>query len=218
MPDQKSSTLFSATDLRVRVGGREVIQVPDLTVRAGELIHLSGENGAGKTTLLRVLCGELPYSGTVRVNGHAPSSIAARQITTFVPTDAALLDDLTVSEWFSFVAAAWEKPPEPLLELAQRFGLATFLDAWPMTLSRGTRQKVALVAALGLGLPLTLLDEPFNTLDSAARAVLRETVAHRLQQGGSVILTTHGAELEDLPCRRLELRDGQLVERKRLAV
>ncbi|GAA5511464.1 ABC transporter ATP-binding protein NatA [Deinococcus carri] len=196
--------------LRVAVGGREVVRVETLEARPGELLHLRGKNGAGKTTLLRALVGVLPYTGRARVQGHPPGSVGARQATAFVPTDADLPDDLTVAEGLTFLAAAWRVPEAPLLALAEHFGLGAWLDAWPMTLSRGTRQKVALALGLGLGLPLTLLDEPFATLDTASRDVLREAIAQRCAEGGAVIVTTHGQELDALPQRVLELEGGVL--------
>lgn len=199
-------------DLRVALGGREVVRVGELEGHRGDLLHLWGENGAGKTTLLRALAGAVPCRGTVRVMGHPPGSLGARRATAFVPTDAQVPDDLTVQEYLTFMAAAWQVPEGPLRTLASQFGLAPWLDAWPSTLSRGTRQKVALTAGLGLGLPLTLLDEPFATLDAASRHTLREAIAARCRAGGTVMVTTHGPELEGLPRQQLDLTAGVLRE------
>lgn len=199
-------------ELRVALGGRDVVRVSGLDGHRGDLLHLRGENGAGKTTLLRALAGGVPCRGTVRVMGQPPGSLGARQATAFVPTDAEVPDDLTVEEYLTFLAAAWRVPEALLRTLAVSFGLARWLDAWPSTLSRGTRQKVALAAGLGLGLPLTLLDEPFATLDTASRGTLRDAIAARCGTGGTVIVTTHGPELEGLPYRVLDLTGGTLRE------
>ena len=194
-----------AHDLNVSFHGRAVLLVPDFRVNPGEVWHVTGANGAGKTTLLRALSGELAHEGQVTVCGARPGTVQARRVSLLVPTEADLMPDLSVCETLQFMAAAWNRDAGPLLGLAHTFGLDPFLDAWPEELSRGTRQKVALSAALGLGLPLTLLDEPFATLDARSRTVLLDAVRERAQAGGAVIVTTHGDELSGLNVRTLEL-------------
>ncbi|MCP2014782.1 ABC-type multidrug transport system ATPase subunit [Deinococcus sp. HSC-46F16] len=204
--------LLSAHDVHLAVAGRTVVEIDTLEVHAGELVHLRGENGAGKTTLLRAVAGETPHGGRLRIAGHPPGSLAARARTAFVPTDPTLLDDLTLAENLTFLSAAWHQPPDAALDLAEAFGLAPWLDAWPMSLSRGTRQKAALSLHLGLALPLTLLDEPFSTLDVASRDVLRRAIAGRVREGGTVVITTHGDELSGMATRPLDLVGGRLRE------
>lgn len=210
VPLQDPAPTLTVRDLHLTLAGRVILTATHLTLAPGELVHLRGENGAGKTTLLRALAGELPCQGVVQLQGHAPGSRPARARTAFISTEPALLDDLTVHENLQFMAAAWNSPHIPILNLAHAFGLAPWLDAWPTELSRGTRQKVALSLALGLGLPLTLLDEPFSTLDTASRDVLRDALQARLHAGGSILLTTHGADLMGLPSRALEISQGEL--------
>ncbi|CAM3253682.1 ABC transporter domain-containing protein [Deinococcus saxicola] len=209
MPPTISQTV-EAQDLRISQGKRQILCTHTLGFSAGEVWHLIGPNGAGKTSLLRALAGELPFQGTLTIAGCPPGTLPARRVTAFLPTDAPLLDDLTVAGNLSFMAAAWSRPLGPLLALAGQMGLDDWQGDWPVTLSRGTRQKVALAAGLGLGLPLTLLDEPFATLDIASRAVLTEAIRARASGGGTVIVTTHGAELLDVPHRRLEIVAGRL--------
>lgn len=187
------------------IAGRPLAHLPGLTLRAGEVLHLNGPNGAGKTTLLRALAGEQEGVDGARIAGGRPGSRAARAATAWVSTDAPLPDDLRAGEFLQFTAAMWSRPAAPLRALAGALGVDRWLDAWPQDLSRGTRQKVALSAALGLGLPLTLLDEPFGTLDTAARAALLRAVQERAQAGGALIVTTHGEELTPLDPRTLTL-------------
>lgn len=197
--------LLEVQNLQVSPGRRVAVRLPALRVRSGDLLHLCGPNGAGKTTLLRALAGDQHYQGEIRLAGHRPGSVQARQHTAFVPTDPDLPDDLTAREWLEFLAAAWGQPVGPLLGNAQHVGLTDDLEDWPTSLSRGTRQKVALAAALGLSCALTLLDEPFGTLDAASREALRVAIGQRVAEGGAVIVVTHGDELEGLTPRRLNL-------------
>lgn len=198
-------------DCAVTLQGVTLLRIPTLCIGPQQLVHVQGPNGAGKTTFLRALAGEVPVTGTLTVGGARPGSLAARQALIHVPTDAALPEDLQVHEYLRFMAAAWRVPERPVLELAEGLGLTPWLHAWPGVLSRGTRQKVALAAALGLARPVTLLDEPFGTLDRAARQVLREAIRARRQSGGTVVCTTHGDELTALQPTVL-LVDGGVVE------
>nr|WP_255638899.1 ATP-binding cassette domain-containing protein [Deinococcus betulae] len=191
--------------LTLQAAGRPLACLPHLTLNRGEVLHLLGPNGAGKTTLLRVLAGELPATGRAEVLGHPPGSLGARAATAWVPTHAPLPDDLTAKESLHFTAALWRRPVQPLLTLAAALGLTRWLGAWPTELSQGTRQKVALSGALGLGLPLTLLDEPFGTLDSATRQVTREAIQTAARAGSAFIITTHGDELATMDVQTLSL-------------
>lgn len=209
---EDGSPLLSAHEVRLTAAGRVAVEIDALNVQAGQLVHLRGENGAGKTTLLRAVAGEVPHEGHLRITGHPPGSLLARARTAFVPTEPSLLDDLTVAENLAFLSAAWHRPADAALDLAEAFGLAPWLDAWPISLSRGTRQKAALSLHLGLALPLTLLDEPFSTLDVASRDVLRWAIAQRVREGGTVLVTTHGDELGSAAVRLLDLVGGRLRE------
>ena len=126
MPDPSSSPtdiFLSVRDLVVEVSGRPVLTLPALELPGGSLLHLTGENGAGKTTLLRALAGELAYRGDVRVGGAVPGSLEAKAQTTYVPTDAGLLEDLTVAEFLTFTARAWHRDEAEAFALAAADGL-----------------------------------------------------------------------------------------------
>lgn len=213
MNEDYSTTRFRLflRGVEVRAAGRPLLTVDALEAASGTLLHLTGENGAGKTTLLRTLMGEADYRGQIRIGAASPGTVAAKALTAYVATDAALLEDLTVRENMTFMARAWNRPEDGIGVLAERFGLSPWQDAWPSELSRGTRQKVALSIGLGLKLPLTLLDEPFGTLDTASRAVLLGALKKRAA-AGLVIVTTHGDELAGVARRALRIAQGQLVE------
>lgn len=211
MPLAKLEAQLTLRDVKVLSGQRCLLQVDSLEASGGTLLHLTGENGAGKTTLLRALVGEATYRGHIRAIGAVPGTVAAKAQTAYVPTEATLLNDLTVAENMMFMASAWQRNESEIYALAEEFGLRTWWDAWPAELSRGTRQKVGLSIGLGLGLPLTLLDEPFGTLDSASRNVLLRMLEARVATGGLVLVTTHGNELAGTARRVIHIHNGALV-------
>jgi len=202
-----------AEGVRVRLGGVTIVDGASLSLAAGDLVLLTGPNGAGKSTLLRALVGLLPSSGEVAIRGAAPASSAARRAFVFAPDDPALYEDLTLAEHVRFQALLYERPEAEArtLALLDAFDLTPKLEEFPGTHSRGMRQKLSLALALGLALPLTLLDEPFNGLDLASQGQLLAAIAGTVGDGGAVLLTGHQRELGGLlGARVLLLRDGRL--------
>ncbi|WP_293911436.1 ABC transporter ATP-binding protein [Deinococcus sp.] len=190
--------MLSVHNLSVTLGAVRVLHDIDLTVKPGELLHLVGSNGAGKTTLLRTLCGLNASSGEIKLLGFGPRTVPGRAAFAFVPDEAELYDDLSIAEHAQFAALAYGAPLDDLHAALAAFNLAERFDQFPAELSRGTRQKVGLGIALGLKRPLTLLDEPFGTLDTDSRQVLRDGLSQLAAEGRSAVLTTHGDELTGL--------------------
>jgi len=201
------------TELNVRLGGVSVLEDVSFTLAAGEVALLVGPNGAGKSTLIRAVVGLLPHTGDVAIFGRPNRGMSARSKFVFSPDDPALYEDLTLREHVRFTAILYGRPEADAktLEWLERFGLTSKLDEFPGTHSRGMRQKLALSLALGLELPLTILDEPFNGLDLASQEMLAAGLQQRARAGGTVLLTGHQRELESLlEARRLALQDGHL--------
>lgn len=213
-PEVAPTPALRAEDVGVRLGGVAILEGIDLALAPGDLTLLVGPNGAGKSTLLRALAGLLPASGDVRVAGHLPGSVAARATFAFAPDEPALYEDLTLAEHARFTATLYARPEaeERARALLEAFDLGAKLDEVPGSHSRGMRQKLGLALALGLAMPLTLLDEPFNGLDADAQATLARALVERAAAGGAVLLTGHQQELPaTLGARVLALRGGHLV-------
>ncbi len=204
-----------ASGVRVRLGGVAIVDEAALTLVPGDLVLLTGPNGAGKSTLLRALVGLLPASGEVQVLGHPPTSLAAKRAFAFAPDEPALYEDLTLAEHVRFQALLYGRPEaeERTLAALAAFDLTPKLGEFPGTHSRGMRQKLSLALTLGLALPMTLLDEPFNGLDLVSQERLAAALAERTREGGAVLLTGHQRELGGLlGARVVELHDGRLQD------
>lgn len=213
-PEVAPTPVLAAEGVGVRLGGVAILEGIDLALAPGDLTLLVGPNGAGKSTLLRALAGLLPASGDVRVAGHLPGSTIARATFAFAPDEPALYEDLTLAEHARFTATLYQRPEAEARArtLLDAFDLGTKLDEVPGSHSRGMRQKLGLALALGLAMPLTLLDEPFNGLDADAQATLARALVDRAADGGAVLLTGHQQELPaTLGARVLALRGGHLV-------
>jgi ABC-type multidrug transport system ATPase subunit len=186
----------------------------DLTVKPGELIMLVGPNGAGKSTFLGLASGLVePSNGEARVNGFPIGSLEARSATSFLPDAPVLYDDLSVNEHIEYVARLhnteeWEEYADELLDM---FNLTSRADDLPSKFSRGLKQKTGLILGLIRPFSLLLVDEPFVGLDTPGQETLVEVLGDIVEQGASVICSTHQLDLVPKATRCVGLRDGELA-------
>lgn len=197
-----------------------VVAVNGLTfqVRRGEIYGLLGPNGAGKTSTIRVLAGILePKSGYVEVFGYSLlDDVAVKSLIGYVPENIVLLDSLTPREFFEFIASVRGLNSQTvnlrLNQLVSAFELKQYFDTPIAALSMGTKQKVAVVAALLHDPPLLILDEPLNGLDARSSRILRELIVVHARKGGAVVFSTHIMEVAEKLCTRVGIINrGRLV-------
>ncbi len=215
-------TLLQARHLRVRRGGAQVLEVPALDLRAGEVLALMGPNGAGKTTLMLTLAGLLPptagelsFRGT-QLHSHADRQAFRRRIT-MVFQDP-LLFDATVAQ---NIASGLKLRGVPAAERqarvadwARRLGLGDLLNRSARQLSGGEAQRTALARAFVLNPDILFLDEPFSSLDAATREGLIGDLGDLLAQTGTTaVLSTHDqGEAARLAHRLAVMQQGRIVQ------
>jgi len=191
----------------------------DLRVRAGEFYTLLGPNGAGKTTTLRMVTGLLtPDRGSIAVFGidALADPIGARRIMAWVSDEPMIYDKLTPMEYLEFVAGLWAVDNAVAAtragDLLSRLGLTPYAEQRCEGLSKGMRQKVALAGALVHEPKLIILDEPFTGLDAASSRIVKDVLRERIQDGCSVIMTTHILEVAERMADRIGvIAGGRLV-------
>lgn len=191
------SAPLEARNVRRALGGRPVVDGVDLAVEAGTIHALVGLNGAGKTTLMRLLLGmQAADAGEAWVLGAvartAPPAVWSG-VGHLVETPFCY-PELTARENLRAAAMLQRLRPdaEPAIEvLARRLRFDPWLDRRASTLSLGTRQKVALAAAMLHGPRVLVLDEPGNALDPLAVLRLRELLRERADAGAAVLLSSH---------------------------
>ena len=181
-------------DLRVRRGGRTVLDVPSLRIPGGRTTAVFGPNGAGKSTLLRTIAGlEAAVTGTVEHGASAvargPGAIAyAFQRPVFVR--GTVRDNLALGLDIQRLAPAVRVGR--IDEAAAECGVAGLLDRPAHQLSAGEAQRVSVARALTLRAPLTLLDEPLTGIDRATRAQLLDELPALLRRfATTTIIVTH---------------------------
>ncbi len=187
-------------------GGRALFSDLNRSVAAGQMLRVQGANGSGKTSLLRMVCGLLPPTrGEVLWRGQTAAKQAeefGRQLV-YIGHAAALKDDLSARENLQIaclLGGSAVTPAKSSLALKEA-GLAGRERVPARQLSQGQRRRVALARlVLAENVPLWVLDEPFNALDSAATGWLCGLIAAQLGRGGVVVLTSHqDVALDKLP-------------------
>jgi tungstate transport system ATP-binding protein len=216
------ATVLEARNLRVHRGHVQVLDVPALELRAGEVLALMGPNGAGKSTLMLALAGLLPLTGgSLRFKGAGlrlrPEREAYRRRMTMVFQDP-LLFDATVAQNIATglklrgVPAAVREPA--VRTWAQRLGIGDLLDRSARQLSGGEAQRTALARAFVLGPEILFLDEPFASLDAPAREGLLDDLGHILAETGSTaVISTHDqGEAARLAHRLAVMKEGTILQ------
>lgn len=207
-------SLIETHNLTKSYGGRRGISDIDLSVEPGEVFGFLGPNGAGKSTTIRVLLGFLRQSqGTARIFGHDcwKEGTAVRREVGYVAGDVRLYPWLTLRRALRFVGQVRNTDLHHSgLELAERFRLEPDLPVRKM--SRGNRQKVALVLALAHRPRLVILDEPTSGLDPLMQDALMDCLREMAADGRTVFFSSHTLSEVEAICRRVSIiRDGRIV-------
>jgi ABC-2 type transport system ATP-binding protein len=219
MTDTPDAAALRISGLVKHFGAKVAVDHLDLVIPQGEFHALLGPNGAGKTTTLRIVAGLLKAEfGTVQILGHDIVTAArqAKQRLAFLPDDPLLYGKLRSLEYLEFVAGLWGI--EPAVAALRAEELLHWLDLWDHTrelvegYSRGMRQKLALAGALIHEPQVLILDEPLTGLDAAAARGVKDLLLARVQQGHTVILTTHILEVAERLAQRISIiQSGRII-------
>jgi putative ABC transport system ATP-binding protein len=208
-------------------GRRKVTALEDvsLAVARGELVSLVGPSGSGKSTLLNLIGGlDRPSAGEIRIEGMALDKLGDDQLTRvrrdkigFIFQFFNLLPTLSSLENVSLPLhlRGWpkKKTAERARELLGLVKLEHRFDHLPEELSGGERQRVAIARALAVYPPILLADEPTGNLDSASgREILGLIQDLHQRLGATVLIVTHDPGVAAACPRKIELRDGRVVE------
>ena len=205
---------------------RGVYALRDLSLRIdkGEFVFLTGQSGAGKSTLLRLLlCKETPSDGQLVVGGRNLADLTARQVQSyrrsigFVFQDFKLLASKTVLENVAFVPRVLgmgiSQQQRKTFQVLKWVGLQHRMTAYPLELSGGEQQRIAIARALVNDPLIILADEPTGNLDPDLSLEIMNLLREINARGTTVLVATHDRELIRRVGRRtLSLDHGSIVE------
>ena len=193
-------------------------------VQDGEFIFLTGQSGAGKTTLFKALFGWEKFDrGQILVGGINVSKLNEKNLYLLrrkigiVFQDYKLLARKTVFENVAFaqqiIGADVKTVRSKTWNALKSVGLAKKKDSYPSQLSGGEQQRVSIARAVVNDPELILADEPTGNLDSEISKEILAVFEKINQQGKTIIIATHSAEiLRAKKCRRLSLDRGKLLQ------
>ncbi len=209
-----------------KVYSRGVYALRDLSLRVekGEFVFLTGPSGAGKSTFLRLMLRqELASEGQLIVNGRNLAELRPREVQAyrrslgFVFQDFKLIPRKTVFENVAFVPRVLGVPEAQQKRRAYQVlkwvGLQHRMNAYPVELSGGEQQRIAIARALVNDPTLILADEPTGNLDPDLSLEIMNLFREINARGTTVVVATHDRELiRQVGRRSVSLDHGQLVE------
>jgi len=199
-----------------------VLNAVNAVLDARGIVVLTGANGSGKTTLANLILGLLkPDSGTIRMDSRDIAKLSAGSraqkigylfqnpdLQLFAPTVA---EELTFP--FALTGTLTAEKKAELTELIKKFGLIGAEERFPLTMSGGEKQRLALASVISRGAEYLILDEPTSAIDRDCREYIIRFI-NEFSLSGGVLVITHDEELIDAldHPRMLRLEGGRLYE------
>ena len=207
--------------------GGETVKAVDgvsLSIDRGEYVAIMGASGSGKSTFMNMIgCLDVPTSGQVRIDGIATGEMDSdslaklrnakvgfvfQQFNLLARTTA--LDNVALPLIYAGLGSV-ERREKARLKLGD-MGLGDRLDHSPAKLSGGQQQRVAIARALVTEPLILLADEPTGALDTKTSEDIMEIFQHLNEAGITIIVVTHELDIADHAKRRIEFRDGKVIE------
>ena len=198
----------------------------DLEIGAGEFVSITGPSGSGKSTIMHLVgCLDRPTSGQYILDGQRVDRLNDRRLARvrnrsigFVFQTFNLLNRTSAVENVAvpLIYARRRGARAMAMKALERVGLAHRAHHKPSELSGGERQRVAIARALVTDPPLVLADEPTGNLDSRTGEQILKLFHELHTEGVTVVLVTHEMAVAAQAQRVIRMRDGKVVEDRRV--
>ncbi len=200
-------------------GKLDAVRDLSLVVHPGEIYGLIGPNGSGKTTTLNMVAGLYrPTSGHITVQGYdvVQKPTGAKRHIGYVPDNPSAYDRLTGREFLRFVGELFgmdrDERDDKIDQLLSEYKIHGLADGLYEGYSRGTKQKMSVLAALLHDPALIIIDEPMVGLDPASARITKRMLKRFSDNGGAVLLSTHTLPIAEEICDRFGvLVDGHTI-------
>jgi ABC-2 type transport system ATP-binding protein len=201
--------------LTKRYGRARGVEDVTFSIEPGEIFGYLGPNGSGKTTTIRCLMGLLrPTGGEVRLLGRRviPGRATQHAQIGYLPGEFRIWSRVSGRGFLRLVNDLGDRRAgNRCAELTERLDIA--LDRRLGDLSKGNRQKIAVISAFQHRPDLLVLDEPTSGLDPLVRQIVMDLIREAAQDGAAVLLSSHDLSEVAAICGRAGiLREGRLVE------
>lgn len=186
----------------------------DLVINTGEVYGLLGPNGAGKTTVIRTLMGFINSSaGSFEILGQigGPANIQIKHDIGYLPSDMEFYPHMSGKQFLGYMQSLQSSHDNKYFDyLVKKFDVD--LHKKLEELSRGNRQKVAIIQALMARPKVLILDEPTSGLDPLMQEVFYEEILSAKDRGATVLLSSHIlAEVQKICDRVGIIKAGKMI-------
>lgn len=184
------ATILECNGLYKSYGKTPALAGVSFCVEEGGVVGLLGPNGSGKSTLIKLAMGMLqPTEGRILVDGKAPCP-ATKAVTAYLPDKDFLSSWMKVEQAVNYSRDFFaDFNMQKAEEMLARLGIG--MKQRIRTLSKGTREKLALILTMARDAKLYILDEPIAGVDPAAREFILDTVMENRPQGSTIFVCTH---------------------------
>ena len=201
----------------------DILKGIDFDVPRGQFVAIMGQSGSGKSTLLGLLAGlDAPSTGKILLDGEDITGLDEDRLAVlrgrkigFVFQSYHLIPTLTAEENILLpheLVGDGSDGSGRAQQLLEQVGLLDRRDHYPVQLSGGEQQRIALARAFMVRPPILLADEPTGNLDSQnGQHILDLLISLNRQEGTTLVLVTHDRMLADYADRRIVLRDGLVL-------
>lgn len=211
--------MLQAINLHKKFKTKEVVRKVNMQLMAGESVGLLGPNGAGKSTTISMLSSlVVPTNGEVLWNetSIAKNPEPLRKTLGVVPQEIALYPELSARENLAFFGRVYGLKGELLetriTEVLEKIGLIDRQKDIVKTFSGGMKRRLNIGAALLHRPSLLIMDEPTVGIDPQSRAYILETVKQFVEQGMTLLYTSHYMEEVELLCDKIYIMDqGEII-------
>lgn len=211
-----------------RVGEMDVPVLRNITlqIEKGEYVALMGASGSGKSTLMNILgCLDRPTSGQYFLDGQEVGSLNSdaralvrnrkigfvfQSFNLLARTTA--LDNVIMPLAYTNAKLSAKEAKQRGMEILERVGLKDRMKHFPSQLSGGQQQRVAIARALINRPPVLFADEPTGNLDSKTSVDVMNMFEELHEEGITMILVTHSADVAKCAKRTIQIRDGEIIK------
>ncbi len=208
------SEILRCEGLTKRFGSILAVNNLSLSVESGKIVGLLGPNGSGKTTLIKMINGLLqPESGSLTICGNKPG-VETKKVVAYLPDTIYLNSWMTVRQIVSQFADFYSDfRVDIAYEMLSKLGVEP--NRKLKTLSKGNKEKVALILVMSRNALLYVLDEPIAGVDPATRDYILSTIIRNYNPEASVIISTHLiTDIEEVLDDVIFIRQGSVVLHK----
>ena len=211
-------------DYQTAAGPFPVLKDVNLSIENGDYVAIMGHSGSGKSTFMNILgCLDKPSKGEYILDGHPVADMEQNAVAQVrnktigfvfqgfnLLARSSLLDNVALPLVYAGVDKAERHARAKLL--LEKVGLAKHLNSRPNQISGGQQQRVAIARALVNKPRLILADEPTGNLDSTTSEEIMALFSELNQEGITIVLVTHEADIAEHASRQVRFLDGRIVQ------